>query len=392
MIPGRLNERYPQPSLGDPPRFSYSAPRRSLTQEPLLVLGATSGQLQCLAPAEVVADLSATVDCEELGDVEFTFDEGPPLFANRALLAVRCDHFRQLFYGSGASMQDGRSRSVAIRDCPRDAFRAFLQLLCTGAVDMLDELMLVEVHRLLDLYNMQRLSQALRDKIVGIVTEATVLRSVEAAHHRGQTALRDDLINKIVTTGMAGVIHHAATDSLPRELLLEITRRSLPARAKLQSDGLVMASSGPLRIITERRVDGTSPNEQAQQLGLFGDMTGWSVGMLSVPNPQKFTVTGVSASENYQIYLWLWRLEYNEDGTPRLPESPSEFPQGTGPFGNRSNLQLTFVGGSADKGPRAEMRVDGEEVKTQEFPDDGVEYRPVLIVGDRDGLSYLTVD
>eukprot|EP00747_Dinoflagellata_sp_TGD_P102161 gnl/TRDRNA2_/TRDRNA2_168579_c1_seq1.p1 gnl/TRDRNA2_/TRDRNA2_168579_c1~~gnl/TRDRNA2_/TRDRNA2_168579_c1_seq1.p1 ORF type:complete len:338 (+),score=60.84 gnl/TRDRNA2_/TRDRNA2_168579_c1_seq1:72-1085(+) len=326
-------------------------------------------RLQIAALEDIAADLHGLVDNEQLGDVQFVFCDGPPIHASKALLAARCTHFRNLFFGPGAGMQEGTRSFVDIKDCPREAFLGLLHLLHTGAVAIEDPVLLVEIHRLLDCYNLEQLADALKQTIVDTVTDATVLGAAEAAQRCGQLALRDRIVEKI-GPHMCSAICDDKVQTLSRELLVSILRCTMQHRRMdpRNFSSMFLAREGTMDASIE----------------ISGRRAGWHGAILSVPDHRKFSVKGVSVGE--QVGMWVCKLGADADNSLRIAmRSPKKTCWNDG-----SRFHLTF---ESEPRPHAKLLVNGGMVHDQYFDSScNAEYRPVLFCGDSHGLRDLIVE
>lgn len=163
--------------------------------------------------------LGSLLNFRELSDVEFVFDCGAKLYGNRCLLASWSQHFRELFFGSGALM--GNTASVPICDTPHDAFLAFLTLCYKGTLESDDAILLVELHRLFDRFLMINMMEKVAHVLRSSMTTDALLATVDAAHRAGQMTLRDHLVDRICSSTIEVLksILAEIDGSIPRGLL-----------------------------------------------------------------------------------------------------------------------------------------------------------------------------
>eukprot|EP00747_Dinoflagellata_sp_TGD_P057154 gnl/TRDRNA2_/TRDRNA2_150489_c0_seq2.p1 gnl/TRDRNA2_/TRDRNA2_150489_c0~~gnl/TRDRNA2_/TRDRNA2_150489_c0_seq2.p1 ORF type:complete len:335 (+),score=35.13 gnl/TRDRNA2_/TRDRNA2_150489_c0_seq2:61-1065(+) len=329
--------------------------------------GPQKKRLRVAGPEEVASDFRRLIDNAELGDVQFVLDEGPPIHGNKALLASRCAHFHHLFFGSGSAMQEGSGSSVNIKDCPREAFLGFLHLLYTGSTETVDAVALVEIHRLLDRYNMPQTADQLQKAILDNLTDETILDAAEAAQRGGQLALRDEIVKKVGSHLHSAVC--SAADTLSRELLVSLLRNGFGGRPWDLATKWVLAKNTEVSDL-HVRINGRKP--------------GWHGAVLDVPNPQGFSVQGVAVGQ--QVSLWVCRFQ---------PEGDYHFTDMITSWTSHrhsekdAHLRLIF---ESQPTPMARLAVNEVEVRRESFIPHNDGYRPVILYGDRDGLRDICIN
>eukprot|EP00934_Nitzschia_sp_Nitz4_P006496 Nitzschia sp. Nitz4//scaffold145_size56662//25408//27333//NITZ4_006557-RA/size56662-snap-gene-0.86-mRNA-1//1//CDS//3329536577//6486//frame0 len=98
------------------------------------------------------AQMRALVNDEEFADVTFTV-EGQPVYAHRAILAQRCDHFAAMFR---SGMRESIERAVVIPDMSRAVFLLLLEYIYADSVKIEVE-HAVPLYIAADLYQLERL-------------------------------------------------------------------------------------------------------------------------------------------------------------------------------------------------------------------------------------------
>eukprot|EP00747_Dinoflagellata_sp_TGD_P057153 gnl/TRDRNA2_/TRDRNA2_150489_c0_seq1.p1 gnl/TRDRNA2_/TRDRNA2_150489_c0~~gnl/TRDRNA2_/TRDRNA2_150489_c0_seq1.p1 ORF type:complete len:346 (+),score=40.47 gnl/TRDRNA2_/TRDRNA2_150489_c0_seq1:61-1098(+) len=342
--------------------------------------GPQKKRLRVAGPEEVASDFRRLIDNAELGDVQFVLDEGPPIHGNKALLASRCAHFHHLFFGSGSAMQEGSGSSVNIKDCPREAFLGFLHLLYTGSTETVDAVALVEIHRLLDRYNMPQLADHLQESILGTLTDETILSAAEAAQRGGQLALRDKIAKKI-GRHMGSVVRGAAS-TLSRELLVSILCNILDPN---QWEEPKFGQGYFAGCLATKGISDLKP------VMIRGQVSGWNGAMFAVSDHTKFSVQGISVG--IQVSLWVWKLQPEGDrGLHAAIKAATSTDRRPWPISLHCHsgdcLHLSFASWPT---PSAKLLINGEEILSQSFDAGDDEYRPVLICGDRDGLDKIRI-
>mmetsp|Transcript_139015 Transcript_139015/g.443919 ORF Transcript_139015/g.443919 Transcript_139015/m.443919 type:complete len:230 (+) Transcript_139015:183-872(+) len=165
---------------------------------------------------DVVGAYGGLVNNARFSDVTFTFDLGSPLFGHKTILAARCAHFEDLFFGSGAYMLS--EGSVHVPDTMQEAFLALLHVLYAGKLPTSDPFVRVEMLRLLDCYGMVRAAADVSERILSacLKRKEEWAGLAESAHRAGQMALRDKLVDMIAESPYADdiVVQLASWDVL----------------------------------------------------------------------------------------------------------------------------------------------------------------------------------
>lgn len=94
------------------------------------------------------------VNDEEFSDVVFTV-EGQPIYAHRAILASRCEHFAAMFR---SGMRESVERTIPIPNVSRAVFLLLLEYLYTDSVKV-DLEYAIELYIASDLYQLERLRE-----------------------------------------------------------------------------------------------------------------------------------------------------------------------------------------------------------------------------------------
>jgi len=130
--------------------------------------------------AEYSRQMRALVNDDEFSDVTFLVDDSP-VYAHRAILAQRCEHFAAMFR---SGMRESVSKTVPIPNISRPIFLLLLEHLYTDSVDVEIE-HAIELYIASDLYQIERL----RDKCCSVVRQnlnaensATLLQAAAEAH------------------------------------------------------------------------------------------------------------------------------------------------------------------------------------------------------------------
>eukprot|EP00922_Rhytidocystis_sp_ex-Travisia-forbesii_P071339 GHVS01106471.1.p1 GENE.GHVS01106471.1~~GHVS01106471.1.p1 ORF type:complete len:362 (+),score=46.98 GHVS01106471.1:2-1087(+) len=86
-----------------------------------------------IPPSTLVSDLKRLINNKELADVSFLV-EGQTVYATRALLAARSEHFRALFYSGMKEACQSADTPVAIEGVSHEVFLAILEYLYTDTL------------------------------------------------------------------------------------------------------------------------------------------------------------------------------------------------------------------------------------------------------------------
>jgi hypothetical protein len=96
--------------------------------------------------------MRALVNDEEYSDVTFVVED-QPVYAHRAILAQRCDHFAAMFR---SGMRESVERMVPIQDISRQVFLLLLEYIYTDTVKVEVE-NAIELYIASDIYQLERL-------------------------------------------------------------------------------------------------------------------------------------------------------------------------------------------------------------------------------------------
>jgi BTB/POZ domain/BTB And C-terminal Kelch len=98
------------------------------------------------------SNMRALVNDEEFADVTFLVED-QPVYAHRAVLAQRCDHFAAMFR---SGMRESVERKVPIADISRQVFLLLLEYIYTDSVKI-DVESAIELYIAADIYQLGRL-------------------------------------------------------------------------------------------------------------------------------------------------------------------------------------------------------------------------------------------
>mmetsp|Transcript_11950 Transcript_11950/g.23713 ORF Transcript_11950/g.23713 Transcript_11950/m.23713 type:complete len:625 (-) Transcript_11950:467-2341(-) len=132
------------------------------------------------------SQMRALVDDEEFSDVTFLVED-QPVYAHRAILAQRCDHFAAMFR---SGMRESVEPTVPIVDISRDVFLLLLEYIYTDAVKIgLD--CAIELYIAADIYRLNRLRDMCCTVVRRNLNAENVGPLVETADEKHCHALRE---------------------------------------------------------------------------------------------------------------------------------------------------------------------------------------------------------
>lgn len=320
---------------------------------------------------DVLLHFAGLVNNSELGDVTFELDEGPPIHGVKAVVASRNSHFHQLFFGTGAAMQEGSTNSVRIKECDREAFLGFLEILHTGRAKKAKLQTLIGVTQLLDYYGMPEEVEALQVQICNDAKPDLILELAELSQRSGLTTLRDLLVDKLVSNQML-----ACLDGKPPETA------SSAVWAAIAQCSMRLAARASLRFLS---MDGYGMNGGVSVTNniLEGKNPGWNKAMFDVANPSKFSMRGVML-KGRQVDMWCCRI----DTDCCLSNVLQSYQQSS--LEAKMGAIISFSFDATQQPSLARIEIDGVEQRQEELPA-GV-YRPIIIIGDRDQIAEFSVD
>lgn len=82
--------------------------------------------------SRALVDLSKLVNNQDLSNVSFLCQDNKLVFADKALLAARCDHFHRLLFGS--AMKEVAQEQIHLPDVQSSHLQAVFEFLYTGAI------------------------------------------------------------------------------------------------------------------------------------------------------------------------------------------------------------------------------------------------------------------
>merc|ERR1719378_871030 len=150
-----------------------------------------------IPPSNLVNDLRKLVNNPTFADVTFLV-EGQPVYATRAHLAARSEHFRALFYG-GMRESSGTDEQITLPDIAHPVFCQLLEYIYTDQVgDITSEL---AVHLLIaaERFLIDRLKALCEDIIRKSISVENVVQIMMAAKAHRATSLKDICMDFIIS-------------------------------------------------------------------------------------------------------------------------------------------------------------------------------------------------
>eukprot|EP00611_Tribonema_gayanum_P007104 TRINITY_DN16471_c0_g1_i1.p1 TRINITY_DN16471_c0_g1~~TRINITY_DN16471_c0_g1_i1.p1 ORF type:complete len:513 (-),score=180.22 TRINITY_DN16471_c0_g1_i1:25-1563(-) len=146
-------------------------------------------------PSTLAADLRGMVNCRELSDVTFLVD-GFPVFASRAHLAARSEHFRAMLYGGLRESQAGCE--IEVKDVSHAVFIKMLEYLYTDTVGDLAPDLAVQLLMASERYLLDRLKALCEESIRKGVTVENVVGVFLTAHKHNAEGLKEICLDYIL--------------------------------------------------------------------------------------------------------------------------------------------------------------------------------------------------
>jgi BTB/POZ domain len=186
-----------------------------------------------------VADLLRLVNSPDLADVQFSV-EGQPVYAHRAILAIRSEYFRVLLCGGmreSRMLEDDdeslggtsdKSKIIALPDVSHSVFLKVLEFLYTDSLSH-DTSLEVCIHLLIasEQFLLDRLKAICEDLIRRDVHTDTVVPILAAAHRHHAGGLKEIALDFILRHLNHPTVMACLADlKTEPDLLLEIIRRS----------------------------------------------------------------------------------------------------------------------------------------------------------------------
>ena len=170
----------------------------------------------------LLADLTSLIDHPQFSDVTFLV-ENRKVRANKAILAVRSDHFRACLYGG---MREQKDEVIVIEDVQYEVFRMILEFLYTDQVAAISSDNAVPLLVAAEQFMLERLKALCQDFIRTEINSENVVETLITAHHHRAFSLKDICIDFICTNyeAVKRSIHFRDMVQEP-ELMMEILLR-----------------------------------------------------------------------------------------------------------------------------------------------------------------------
>jgi hypothetical protein len=196
-----------------------------------------------IPPSGLVNDMYTLMNCAEFADVTFVV-EGEEMYANRAILAVRSEYFRAMFFrsgmreqssslsnhdedGVGSALGSASSTKIQMQDVSKDVFLKVLEFLYTDTVrdisyDIGIPLLIVSERFMLD-----RLKSLCEDSIRRDISFDNVISIYIASHRHHALGLKDIALEFILQYIHDPTINAGLSElKAEPDLLLEIIQHS----------------------------------------------------------------------------------------------------------------------------------------------------------------------
>lgn len=171
----------------------------------------------------LVGDLRAMVGNKELSDITFLVD-GFPVYACRAILAARSEHFRAMLYGGMKESKAGGE--VEIKDMSHPVFLKMLEYLYTDVVGEIPPDLAVQLLMASERYLLDRLKALCEESIRKSITVENVIGVLLLAHKHNAEGLKeiclDFILDNLVAVKMTTTFNELKTEP---DLLMEIIMR-----------------------------------------------------------------------------------------------------------------------------------------------------------------------
>eukprot|EP00939_MAST-03C_sp_MAST-3C-sp1_P004185 g4185.t1 len=180
-------------------------------------------------PGKLVADLRKLINNPDCSDVTFVVgDTGERLYATRAILAARSEHFQALLYGG--MRESVKDAEIPLVDVRCDVFLRILEFLYTDQLTVRNTTLLVLLLSAAERYLLPRLKELCEDSIRRRIEIVNVVEIFMAAHANNASGLREICFDFIIDN-LSLVKETEAFQDLKSEpdLLMEIVMSKRPS-------------------------------------------------------------------------------------------------------------------------------------------------------------------
>lgn len=140
------------------------------------------------------SQMRAMVNDEEFSDVTFVVEDNQPVYAHRAILAQRCDHFAAMFR---SGMRESVEKRIPIPDTSRHVFLLLLEYIYTDSVKI-DVEHAIGLYIASDIYQLDRLREMCCTVVKRNLNPENAGPLVQTADEKHCSILRDICIAYIV--------------------------------------------------------------------------------------------------------------------------------------------------------------------------------------------------
>mmetsp|Transcript_9110 Transcript_9110/g.23056 ORF Transcript_9110/g.23056 Transcript_9110/m.23056 type:complete len:650 (+) Transcript_9110:250-2199(+) len=175
-----------------------------------------SGEASAIVTNAYTSQMKDMVNDEEFADVTFMVED-QPVYAHRAILAQRSNHFAAMFR---SGMRESVERTIPILDISRPVFLMLLEFLYTDSVKI-DVEKAVELYIAADIYRLERLRDMCCTVVRRNLNAENAGQLLQSAHQNHCQILRELCMSYIVKT-FDVVSKTEGIKQVSHELLLEI--------------------------------------------------------------------------------------------------------------------------------------------------------------------------
>ena len=188
-----------------------------------------------IPPTSLVQDLSHLINSPDYADVSFLV-ENQVIFANRAILAIRSEYFRAMFYRSGMREQRQEYKQpvlsdqlvpIQMPDISRDVFLKVLEFLYTDSVKNMTHDICIPLLIVSERFCLDRLQRLCEDQLRRDIDVTNVISIYITAYRHHATGLKDIALEFILFHISDPAISNGLNDlKAEPDLLVEIIQYS----------------------------------------------------------------------------------------------------------------------------------------------------------------------
>lgn len=178
-----------------------------------------SSHSRSAATSSFMSDMYRLINNPDHSDITFVV-EGRPVYAHKAILSIRCDHFRAMF---ASGMKESRDAEIVLHDISYNTFVNLMQFIYTDTVDVSAD-GAIELFVAADLYTMARLKalcEGIVQKAITVDNSAQLLMTADSLPHA--TSMQD-LCLRYIVRHFDVVSKTEGFTRLSRDLILAILR------------------------------------------------------------------------------------------------------------------------------------------------------------------------